>query len=263
MVWPAVIAAGASIAGGIMSKNAQRSKDFEGQLRLRDDTRFQRAVTDAKAAGLHPLFALGAGGLPGPSGTYGGGAGRGAAGRGVAKAGEHIAAGLRREKAAVRSGALDALQREEWELRKKGYEIQNERDFIKLTQERSAAALGRQSGFWGDGDPGVTGNGGQAPMVKSYAYSEGPRGLPLELRPRSDEGQMSIPLRQELIADDGWRYRVLSERAGMDELAQGDLVYQWLMRKTRQARLALPRNIKLWLKKYAAKRRRVMRKRGH
>jgi len=261
MVWPAVIAAGASIAGGLMSKNAQQSRNFQGQLRLehyaREDTRYQRAVADAKKAGLHPLFALGAGGVAGPSGFVSSGGGeRGAVGRGVSRAGAQIAAGMRREKDAVRQGGLDALQREEWEIRKKGFEIQNERDFIKLTTERQIAAMGRQSGFWGDGDPGITGSGVGDPTTKVYPYSAGPRGVPLEMRPTVATARQSMPLRAELIADDGWRYRVLNPDANMDEIGQAELVYMWVMRKTRQARLAMPREAQIWIKRWASKRKR-------
>lgn len=64
MVWPALIAAGASLVGGALSKKSakdtsqqeyERQKEF-AQMGLR------WKVEDAKAAGLHPLAAIGAGG---------------------------------------------------------------------------------------------------------------------------------------------------------------------------------------------------------
>lgn len=62
MVWPAIIAAGASLAGGSMSNDAN-SKMSMRQARLQKEFAqhgIRWRVADAKAAGLHPLYALGA-----------------------------------------------------------------------------------------------------------------------------------------------------------------------------------------------------------
>lgn len=207
----------------------------------------QDQVTDAKAAGLHPLFALGTAGggssgyspqiaQPAYTGSY--------AGDGIARAGGTIGKYLREIQPRKQQTEVHELQKEK---------MRAEITHMELLNAASRLNMLQQSTMWGDGNTGLSGND---PETRSYGYKEGPRGLPLEARPRTDSGQRSLPLRQELIADDGWRYRVLSDQAGMDELAQGDLVYQWMMRKTRQARLALPREIKIWMGRYKAKRQR-------
>lgn len=72
MVWPAVIAGGAALIGGAMANRSNRkaanaSNDTQKELRA-EDIELQREfaksgikwrVEDAKAAGLHPLYALG------------------------------------------------------------------------------------------------------------------------------------------------------------------------------------------------------------
>ena len=69
LVSAALVGAGASVLGGIFDRKAskQQSASDRAYTAQRDDSRFQRATKDAKAAGLHPLFALGAGGAGSPS----------------------------------------------------------------------------------------------------------------------------------------------------------------------------------------------------
>lgn len=72
MVAPLVAAAGitglAGLIGGAADRSAGRRQTAEDRAyqAKREDSRFQRASTDAKAAGLHPLFALGAAGAGSP-----------------------------------------------------------------------------------------------------------------------------------------------------------------------------------------------------
>lgn len=62
MVWPAIIAAGAALAGGAMSSDANRRSMHEQMDAQREFARMgiRWRVEDAKAAGIHPLYALGA-----------------------------------------------------------------------------------------------------------------------------------------------------------------------------------------------------------
>ncbi len=64
LVAAAGVTAGASVLGGIFDRSSGRKA--QAHQDQREDTRYQRAVADAKAAGLHPLFALGAAGAGSP-----------------------------------------------------------------------------------------------------------------------------------------------------------------------------------------------------
>ena len=71
MVWPAIIAAGASLAGGILGnqsakKEAEKNRDFQERM---SSTSYQRAVEDMKAAGLSPMLAYSQGGASTPGGA--------------------------------------------------------------------------------------------------------------------------------------------------------------------------------------------------
>ncbi len=59
-----LISTGVNLASKIFGGSGASSRRL---ARRREDSVFQRATADAKLAGLHPLFALGAGGVAGPS----------------------------------------------------------------------------------------------------------------------------------------------------------------------------------------------------
>lgn len=123
MVWSALIDAGSSLLGGFLNRREDRKalerSDHWNQesLRLGRD-QFERGiqtrVADATAAGVHPLFAMGAaGGSFSPSTFHSSGSGLGT---GIANAGRALAGAVERRgsKAAAR---LVEAQTKAWEAR--------------------------------------------------------------------------------------------------------------------------------------------------
>lgn len=134
VVVAAGIAAAASLAAAKQSSSAASSATGQGrvfsldmykrQLRdqdkirqagyAREDSAMQRATADAKAAGLHPLFALGGGtgaGSPGQPGITIPGYPSGGTGRsGIAEAGRQIASGITKNETNKMSRQAFALQ---------------------------------------------------------------------------------------------------------------------------------------------------------
>ncbi|WNK15001.1 MAG: DNA pilot protein [Microvirus sp.] len=71
MVWPALIAAGATLAGGILQNNsakAQANRQMEFQEEM-SNTSYQRGMEDMRQAGLNPILAAKVGGATTPSGA--------------------------------------------------------------------------------------------------------------------------------------------------------------------------------------------------
>lgn len=59
-----IISSGLSMLGGLFG--SRNKGPTQAEINAREDSRYQRASKDAKLAGLHPLFALGAGGAGSP-----------------------------------------------------------------------------------------------------------------------------------------------------------------------------------------------------
>ena len=78
-----VLGSSLGLFGGGSGKNAPSANRVYAETKNREDTAIQRRVADARRAGIHPLFALGAGTSGSPAFSVGGGDG----GRDLAAAG--------------------------------------------------------------------------------------------------------------------------------------------------------------------------------
>ncbi len=221
MVWPAVIAAGAAVAGSLLASKSGQSKSMTGQYRTEDriarETQFQTAVADAKAAGLHPLFALGSSANFSPSGQYATQTGS-AAGEGIARAGEHIATGMRTAKAGERTEKMDAASAQIHQLRitKMGKEIQlDDAELMKRASDLRMAET--QFLNWGDGGTGLSTGALQS---KTYPYGT-KLGPPLSMRPLTATGRQSMPETVESVSDRE-RLQLLNPDLGLDEVGQAE-----------------------------------------
>lgn len=71
MVWPALIAGGAALAGTLISnsaasREAEKNRDWQADM---SNSAYQRGMADMKAAGLNPMLAYRQGGASTPSGA--------------------------------------------------------------------------------------------------------------------------------------------------------------------------------------------------
>lgn len=220
MVWPAVIAAGAAIGGALLNKSSvssnpeQRLEEYR-----RDDKYLRRRVIDAKAAGLHPLFALGTSASSSPS--FMGASSGSFAGEGLARAGEHIAEGMRADTRQKRTTRLDAVSAQIHNLRLQKMTKEIQLDDMEIMKRASDLKYAEQRHlYWGN--PGGTG-GGLESMTYPYGTKEGP---PLNMRPLTAEGRRSIPAFMEMAGPAG-RRMIRNPDIG-DELSEVDtMVRPW------------------------------------
>ncbi len=230
MVAPAIGAAlvsgAASLAGGFLSRGGGISKTMTGYYReedrKREDTRIQRTVADAKAAGIHPLFAMGAvpatgGGsfMPGqsPSGS--------ALGEGISRAGAQIARGMGRK-------GQDLLLASQI----KSNEASAARDMASAAATDSARKRAEAEAL---SIRNVEDIGGGAQLFPIGTRS----GPPLNRRPLVSLPNQSIPEFIEGVGPGG-TIKVMNPELGMDEVAQGHYLIQKLKqyraRKLREQR---------------------------
>ena len=239
-VWAGV----AKVAGETfnMLYNAQRENQRQGwekqvyaDQKVREDSRYQRAVTDAKAAGLHPLFALGAAGA-GRTVSFGGGRTGSYAGRGLARIGSAIGDTIQREEAKpaenLRTAQSNELHNLEVQQRQRNI-AHSDQTLADMKYDSDMKRTEQRELYWGDSDPGITGAQTPGDGTKLYAYDKAPPGL--ELRPTQAEAKTSRPLMGEVIGSDGYRYQIIDPKTG-DEISQWHLLAMIILRHTGKAR---------------------------
>lgn len=146
-----LISAGASVVGGILG-NSQADKDRKLQKQLAHEG-IRLRVNDAKAAGIHPLYALGAPTLsasPVPVGDFG-----------ISQAGQDIGRAIDQtmnsdEKKDAVSGALLKLQMENQSLQNDTLRLELASKATRLRQQNQAPFPGGTTAIPGQGNATMT-----------------------------------------------------------------------------------------------------------
>jgi len=225
---------------------AEYDRDIEY---ARSKTFVQDRTEDARKAGIHPLFALGAAGYS-PQPTTISGQSRTGSHSGVA-IGNSLDRYLQSQKSGKRLAEQDEKQGalEQAQIRRLNSQSQlDELEAMAITSGEKRA----EQDAWSSGY-------GRGTELPDAITTPAPQGREIPRRPLTETSRRSVPLRQEVIGDDGYRYRPISQDAG-DEISQADLIYQMVMRMTRQARLALPREVQIQFRRAKAKLDRYWRK---
>lgn len=147
MVWPAIIAAVGSIAGGLLGAGAARSGDKSAAAQAALDRQFQQdmarnqiqwRVEDAKKAGIHPLYALGPTGMQySPPAIVGGGSEAPYLAQMGQDVGRAISAGMserERDRAAAAAVAAQAMERQRQDVLYKQQVEHNELNNVLLAE---------------------------------------------------------------------------------------------------------------------------------
>lgn len=225
MVAPAIIAAGISAAAAIGSSvkasndassatsgSAARALDFYKMQQQTSGAHLPYLVDNAKAAGLHPLFALGTSSNYTPSfGTQGGGG----------KSGSYIGEGIAQAGRAVGKGVMQASQNkanaEIHDLRLQKMRKEIALDDMEILKRASDLKMAEQNPMWGDTDTGL----GSETKIYPFGTKSGP---PLNMRPLTAMGRQSIPKYVEQVGPKG-RRKIINPELGMDETGQA----HWLI----------------------------------
>ncbi len=210
MVAPLIVAgaisAGAQLASTGIAANQGDSGSFS---RERADTWLTRRVQDARNAGLHPLFALGAGGS---SPTYSSTGSN--LGDGVARAGQAVAEGVRGFTADRRNQKLDDMAALESSARISKLNTERKLDEILIMQKWSDLAMAENTA-----KTGARMNPDGSVVVPAHAVSPGGIPLPSE-RPTSHEPNITSPGYMTYIDDEGNTRRLYHKDMQADELNQ-------------------------------------------
>ncbi len=232
IIGAAAITAGAQLAGGLLAGRGGGSKqnraftaDFAkwqlSEARKDEVDKYSRAVQGARKAGLHPLFALGAGGGGSTGGTsvsVGGSSPSGSyLGEGIARAGATMGRAIVAKGAAKRADELHQLT-----MARGGVAL--ERDQVELMQAQSELKRMEQLAnvtrppLW----PGAP--GGEGDDVALYPYGT-KTGLPLVKRPLKNTARESLPSRVESVGRKG-RRSIINPELNLDEVSQ----VEWMTR---------------------------------
>ncbi len=225
-------AAGSQHGGTFASRILRPYQDFEtpwgkGPYWSEElmNRRIQGTVADAKAAGIHPLFALGGGG--------GGGGGavnmphrpRSGGGGGYSGGGRPSKGAERRAQEAHEQN----LERGHVELLKSQSEL---RRIIQLENAKRPVN-------WPDHHPGT---GGMDDSAVVYPMNT-KRGLPVHRRPLQMTSRSSIPQNIETVGDDGYRYRITNPELG-DEVSEADFLWEATKRNLKKMAKQIYRDTK-------------------
>lgn len=233
-------------------KSVQDQRSYDQFMQDKYNT-VQAKVAQAKDAGVHPLFALGAGGSWG-GGISSGSGGTGQPGASSGNVGAAIDAMIQGKARKQRQSGMDAnLQRmQDAQIRNlDARSALGEQEFARLDSDNAMNVRDP----WDTGPRAGAGNSDFAPVgVVGAEERTFPPGStrPLKDRPVTMTTNRSIPLRQTVIGDDGYKYRPITDEAG-DELAWVDLFQQMVLRYTRRARRAPGRELKIQMGRAASK----------
>lgn len=238
------LSAAANVAGGLLdfkaSKDAQ--KISKQQFRQQMDESIQRRVADAKAAGVHPLFALGASVGASPTSTVVG-SGLGDAVRGAADA---MTRGYQRKEQAAKDEIIDARLERVAQAEISAKMAQANRDeaeaaLINSNRKRLEQGLGSRGHDGGEVKTFPFGTNPGPEVVYGPAEFFNPE-VPTSKVPGVQSG--TTPATQDYIFPDGRKIRTYGESLQADELKQVDIVYRRAIHKGTDAFMAVERFLK-------------------
>lgn len=273
MVWPAVISAGASILGGILGGKSDKRARQQNQLQFQEsleqqnfwnqknldfatrqfETSAQTRVKDAKAAGLHPLFAMGGSMGGSPSFSTGGHPGRttetgSALGRGIQRAGQGIAQAMKPKSPLILAELNERAARTD--------HIREQTRQLKLDEQRANHTRASEQP-WDEGPDPKTGVAILKALPRGRLKGRNRDPLP-QNRPRRITPTTSASAYSTLVRPDGTKIKIFDKEAQADELNQAYIAYQEILHSIRTTGKKVPQ----WLYDIAYNRSRDVRYRA-